>query len=758
MLQETTKMTFIVPTRNNAVAVPDVTPGMHAQQQAMGGQQNPTNPIAYAASLFNRSSRGAGTIDWNTTTSNAYQDPYLTELAEAAKMGGNNAELLIKNKVCQAIEFYTRSLGSKQGILYDVHYHTIQMFRVDKHTRQECPVHKQFIDTITRNPHHMVTIIRNSAAFFGYSLVETVRKSMSMDSEGSPYNQNNLSHATETATRTVLFLEMINWLDKSKAGRELSYSLPFSITEALKKLESIREYSNKVFTYFETVSPYIDISLSKPDVNAFGIVNPALVDHPLEEPDNFYRLPVNEVNQWMIDEARRYAKPSDVYTPPSPTNDNDDITWGIKSNEHDLSRITRKNISYYKFTKYFKPVPGFTNTYIIDPTQWSYIERLYTDQPIGVWAGTFVIVETDLDALNRGGMVECKAELFNLPGGLTMSEAMTDPSKVLPVLKADSDGMVVVDVPEDTALKAVKDKESFEVLPELSEVEAKQKLALVSTKDKIHSAEVSKILEEAEVITKALTGNKVNTASVVVVEGKTNFTMNNPEETKYIKETYSQLFMGKTKPKELTWVKLIKMLIALTNDRNVSKGTADFITMCTTNQINSVLSGSYGFDLDPKEDNFLKLDNIVNDFEDFVEYAREHSTQLFEDMHDTANNLLLANSFVLIMETLVNQHSMPPSTILRQRSLYVGREFALYSINSSIKPVFTSGTKTNVARSFFPALFTTLDKVTNLNKGILLRFNHDDKLWLAQRSALTPDFMTLRVLKSDSLLAWSDFA
>lgn len=760
MKQEIAEMNTIVPTKNNSVPIPSMASQSFGQTNQYGQQQQQQQqtPIAYASNLFQNRAVATGMINWEAGAASGYQDPYLAELSEAASLNGGNAELLVKHKVSQAIEFYMRSLLSKQGVLYEIHSNAIKLFRIDKYTRQECPVHSKFIDSITRNPQYMQMIVRNSAAFFGYGLVDTVRKSGSLDSDSSPFNQNNLSCSTESATRTVLFMEMVNWLDKSKAGRELSLNLPVSITETLMKLENIREFSNKVFAYFDATSPYIELSLTKPNPEAYAIINPTLMEDVFDDSQVSYSLPSASIGNWLVHEANRYAKDPEDYSPP-PIVESEEVTWGRKTTELDLAKLTRKNITRYDFRNYFKPIPTLPNTYVINPHDWIHIESLYTDAPIGVWEGTVVVVEADLDALNRGGMVDYQVEIHKLPGRLTMTQVLTDPSKILPVLKEDTDaGLVVVDVPENKAIQTVNEKQSFDIIPEVAEVEAINKLAIVSTKDKIFSAKVETVIEESTIISAALTGNKRNTCSVIVVEGKTNFTMQDPAETEYIKETYSDLFMRKAKPTKLSWIKLMNTLIRLTEDSRVSEGVKKFLSLCTTQQLNSVLSGSYGFDLNKDSDNFLKLDDIVEDFDDFVEYARENSTQLFEDMHSITNNLLLANSFVLIEDALVNAQSMPDSTILRQRSLYLGREFVLYGINSEITPKFVSGEKTNVNRSFFPALFTILDKSTNQNKGQLLRFNNDEKLWLAQYSAFTSDFITLRVLDKDSMLPWTEFA
>lgn len=753
---------LIRPTNNAGVTIPQYQPGAMGQQQQYGQQTIQNNPISNVNNFFQHGGQqNARMINWEAGAAAGYQDPYLAELSEAAKLGADGSvEMLVRHKVSQAVEFYARSLGQKQGILYDVHMNTIKSFKIDKYTRQECPIHSKFIDTITRNIQYMNMVIRNSAAFFGFKLVGIVRKSNSLDADSSPFNQNNLSAATEHATRTVLFLEMVNWLDKSKQGREYAFNLPASIKEALLNLENIREFSNKVFAYFDAVSPYMELSFSKPSPEAYSIINPALMENVFEDNPSTtcFRLPTGKVEDWLNYEADRYAKDAPIQ-PKSVNTYSDELTWGRKTPEIDLTRLSRDNIHQYDFKKYFHPVPGLDNHYIIDPNQWACIERLYTNNPVGVWENAVVVVQANIDALNQGGMVEYEAKLCKVPKGVNVSQALTDPEKILPVLKLDKDqDLVVVEISEDKATKAIEEKKSPEVIPEVSEVGSVNKLIVVPTKDKIFSANVDTVLEESDVIAQALTGNKLNTASVITIEGKANFTVNDPDEVAYIKETYADLFLSKTRPQNLSWYKLMGVLKRLTRDNDVSEGVANFLKMCTTQQLNSVLSGCYGFDLNRDEPTFLKLDDIIDDFEDFVEYARENSTQLFEDMHSLEDNPLLANSYVLIDDLLVNAKSMPDSTILKQRSLYLGREFVLYSINSTITPKFKPNTKTNVNRSFFPSLFTTLDNVTDINKGVLLRFNNEERLWLVQRSALTEDFMTLRVLKANSTLPWTEFA
>lgn len=340
-----------------------------------------------------------------------------------------------------------------------------------------------------------------------------------------------------------------------------------------------------------------------------------------------------------------------------------------------------------------------------------------------------------------------------------MEQVLTDPSKVLPVLKEDPEGsVVVVDVQENTVLSSDEPNPEDAILPDVSETVPENALKVVNTSDKMHEVDVSSVVEQSILISKTLTAGKKNMCTLILVEGKTNFLMDNVQETCYIKDVYEDLFMSRKKDQKISWIKLIGLLRTLRGDKVVSQAVSDFVIMCTTQQVNSALSGHYGYDLNPDSENFLKLDDVVQDFDELVEFARENNTQLFEDMHCIEQNTLLSSSYVLVEDTIVNVASMPSSGILRERSLYVGREFIMYNVNSETTPIFTSGEKTNVSRSFFPALFSLIDKVTNPNKGILIRFNDDDKLWLAQSSALTEDFLTLRVLKNDSVLPWIEFA
>lgn len=742
---------------------------LNPQQNQFGTQQQIQNQFGVnqqqqmqqqMMSFLGGNTGGVGaSIDWSQTEAQSYKDPALDELRKQSGLDDEMSASMMIARVTDPMMFFLQSVNSRTGVLYNTYMDSITNFRMDPTTRGVCPVANAFIDVLVSNPRNLISVMKSVSVYFGYSLVDIIKKSNAVNSDVQPFTQQNYLDCTVVSTRNVLFLEMIRWLNSTTKGKSFAYSLPPEISRRLPNIEEYKIHASRVFAFFNLQSPFDDINFQLEAFTAQHNLNQETssneIDYSWFETTPVNRnMPNNEGIFKQVDEAAARYRARERQRSNQPTHHVEEqydggFSWENKQAQN-ISKITKATFDNYNLRKWMKPIPGRNNEYVVSGKDWLFIERAitpyYEDK---CFYGTVVVVTTNIETIRDG----YKSKMVKLPKGVTYMDALTDPSKILPVLEEDPDtGLVVVAMSEEEALlNTQQDKDLGEVIiPEHNE----GVVVTAYAKEELEESDPTKMLEVTEVMNKTLVGRtKSPIASQIKVSSRGPLWTSNEGSSDWLASRLPSLYFGKDIG-ELSYyneIKFIKRTLENLHDDNL-KG---FITFRLTKQLNDLFVNHYGYSNDPNDSNVLYLDNVLEEIDELNELVMVHDQRLYEDLNTVMSASHLLSALKLFEEEVVSEDGM--NKAVQSKRVIAAKHIVLYTLNNLPTPDSVSGKLKHVTYSEYPSLFKITDKLTNPDKVLLLRFDDSEELWEMTRNVYSDNKAVIRLVDNETSLSILDY-
>lgn len=705
---------------------------------------------------------GAGaSIDWSQTEAQSYKDPALEELRKQSGLDDEMSASMMIARVTDPMMFFLQSVNSRTGVLYNTYMDSINNFRMDPCTRGTCPVASAFIDVLVANPRNLISVMKSVSVYFGYSLVDIIKKSNSVNSDVQPFTQQNYLDCTAISTRNVLFLEMIRWLDSTTKGKSFAYSLPPEISRRLPNIEEYKVHASRVFAFFNLQSPFDDIKFQLESFTAQHNLNQETssneIDYSWFETTPVNRnMPNNEGIFKQVDEAAaryRAREHQQVnYSVPQHEEQYDGgYSWENKQAQN-ISKITKATFDNYNLRKWMKAIPGRKNEYVVSGKDWLYIERAitpyYEDK---CFYGTVVVVTTNIEAIRDG----YSSRMVKLPKGVPYMDVLTDPSKILPVLEEDPEsGLVVVAMNEEEALLNAKQEKDLGdvIIPEHNE----GVVVTAYAKQEVNESDPTKMLEVTEVMNKTLVGKtKSPIASQIKVNSRGPLWTSNEGSSAWLYSNLPSLYFSKSSLGEISYyneIKYIKRMLTNLDDVNLKS----FITFRLTKQLNDLFVNHYGYSNDPNDPNVLYLDNVLEEIDELNELVMVHDQRLYEDL-----NMVKSESRLLSTLKLFEKEPETPedemSKAVQSKRVIVAKNIVVYTLNNLPTPDSASSKLKHVTYSEYPSLFKITDKLTNPDKVLMLRFDDSEELWEMTRNVYSDDKAVIRLVDNETSLSILDY-
>ena len=758
---------MIRPGGGASVAVPNMTGatvGMGARAGMMGnpqmGMQQPMDPMAMFRQMVDGGGAAmSGGIKWEQYGSGGIYDQGMQEILNSSGPDQDSMQYHAAAVVNYNVIFI-QHLMSRSGKFYEVYRQTVASFRRNEQGHP-CPVRDAFITMFMRHQEFNRPVAVAAAPLFGWRLIHIRQETGKEDLSANQY-----LGAAETAIRSILFMEMVNWLMKTAEGNMHARQLPQDLSAKMPNLDNYNDVLNTACAAFGVNNPYAalkfevkaavrsDLMTNRYDQGADYLYgNHGLAMHGQADFGD-----ASDLFAMIHKNARDYrgeSTPRQSYDPLE-TMSAAEHNWNKIRN--DLNNLTPKNKDEFQLNRFFHNI-GKPNHYLITETDWKNIQHAFVKHPEmrkeeTVLEGCFRIVIIDLDADSGWFSRTVRCEGYDMP------TVLTDPHKLLLRLSDEGGDFLKVEASAVEDVAGLKGDAALTIsLETCLALEEKDKIPVVTLKDQIVAAN-SKELESTLInVNQRISQNfsKVNAVSFNTRVWDT-FACAKPEDKIRLFQDLPFLFKDSDMAKRPTFFAAMKATLAYFRQGIVDKELMSFIDSRLTTTINNYFIDSAGYDSYPHEDNYLSVDSIVKDHVELDELLERTDPVMFRIINSNDQDHYLLEELKLFT---FNNPFKPESgelsaieQIKYAQELILDRPMHITFINNKGGPIYSDTNQPiQLKRSTFPEYFDLVEKgfePTMGEKAVfditdkLVCFTTSDNLWLWSYSALDKNTATLR--------------
>lgn len=749
---------MIKPTGAGAVRLPGAGDAMGSMNRGtMMGQQQQDPMAVFRQVVETGMASTAGGIKWEQYGAGGSYDNGLQEIANESGPDADSIQYLAAS-VAPANVMYLQQIFNRTGKFYEVYRQTVESFCRSDVTGQPCPVRDAFVKMFQKHQEFTRPVAINSSSLFGWRLISIKR-----ETHKDELTANQYLSAAEVAIRSVLFMEMVNWLMRTAEGQQHARQLPPDLAAKMPNIPKFNEVIDSACAAFGVNNPYANVT--------FEVATPARTDlstNRYEGGSNYlYGGQHNSVGKAEIsqeDELFEFVRKNALRAQGFPMQEtrpvetNQESLYGGSERWNkirgDFENLTPTNKHEFQLHRFFHAI-GKPNHYFIPESDWKAIKKAFKKHPemkqeLTVQDNCFRIVIIDLNADSGWFSTIVRSEDYDMP------TLLTDPSKLLPLLEdADNTGLLsVVAVPVKDVLKDGKLEVDYDDVRKLE-----KSVPVIICNEQIVAAD-SRVLE--------------TTMSAVNIRLTQNFTKENAVSfNAMIHDTFScasqeikvrlfhdapYLFKDSEMETRPSWFTACKLLLAYFKQGTLDKETYNFIDSRLTTIMNDYFINCAGYDSYPHEKNHLSVDSIIRDYDELdLELERSDPIMFALFNQNDPNHYLSQALKIFTYNDPFAASSDKELTVIEQirheQELVLERPLHVTYINNRGGPYYTdANVPVIMKRSQFPEYFELVEKSFEPTMGELpfdatdklLYFAQSNHLWLFSYSAIDKNMATLR--------------
>ena len=746
-------------------------PGAMQTPQMPQGPQTPGNAIR---GLLGQTS-SLGSYNWKAHSTGLYRDEVLDRMLNNDGTNDPDSMEYFVGRVEYPMMQFINGVFHRNNLFYTEYVKVRDAFPIDPQTGLTVPVQADFIETVKKLPDFVKTVAYNGAPFFGYTLIDILKKE-----QKDNWIDNDYRYAAQVAARNVLFFEMISWMMHSSKGKEHSMRLPKDLEARLANWDAIRDGVAQVWEVFGATSPYASLEFSRTvttptDYRMLYSRTSDYADYigyvpgggntvgdaisPGNEDDIFAMVNRNANARYGItDTPRQAARPTNFERENGMTN------WN--STRNDLENLNPQNKGEFNLRKYFHNI-GKPNHFFVPESDWKHIQKVFRRHPDmrqeeGLLPGSFRVVIIDLDADNGWFSRIVRSEKLDVP------LILSDPEKLLPLIQNPenpNDAFMVQVFPVDEVREENKLSIPVETVKKMED-----KIPLVTVKDPIVSRESKELLSTVDVVSEKLTSNmkKQNAVAFNVIAWDAYTCADASEKTRAVQDLpylFADAVFTADEPAPTPY-QAWRHFSKYAQEGIVSNELLGFINSRLTAITNEWLVNVCGYNAAPNKGGMgkLQIDNFIADFEDLNKFLREKDEVTYQWLHvnDKASYL----STKMRMFSVENPHVQKSDNIIeaakQELDLYVIRQLYVVNVNRNKGPFHEErNVPIYVKRSVWPELFKLVEDGFDDTVGTkpdfdttdkLIRFGASGNVWLFSHSMVDSNVATLRHVAKDKKL------
>lgn len=757
---------MIKPTNNGSVTLPGANAVNGMGQRNTGATMNAADPMSmYRQFVENSASTTAGGIKWEQYSAGGGFDKGLQEIANQSGPDADSIQFMAQS-VVQANVMFLTSILNRNGRFYEVYRQTVEGFKRSDVTGAPCPVRDAFVTMFQKHQEFTRPVATNASPLFGWRLIIIKRETGREELEAKEYLR-----AAEIAIRSVLFMEMVQWLMKTQEGQIHARQLPRDLAAKMPNISKFNEAIDTACAAFGINNPYAGVTfeIATPARNdllsnryegianqLYGGLNNVAGRREMDEPDDLF--------DYVLNNAAK-AQGRERVTPKYGQEDSNTFYGGNESwnkVRNDLENLTPKNKKEFQLNRFFHYI-GKHNHYFIPETDWKAIKHAFKKHPemrqeLTAQDGCYRVVIIDLEADSGWFSTIVRSEKYDMP------TLLTDPAKLLPLLDdPDGSGMLsVVAVPVKDLLKDKSLEISYEECRKLE-----KSIPVLTLPEQVVSHDSRDLEKSLANVNTRLTKNftKENAVSFNALIHDT-FSCASQEDKLRLFHDLPFLFKDSVMEKRPTWFSACKLLLTYFRQRTVDQEVCNFIDQRLTTVINDYLINSAGYDSYPHEKNFLSVDSIVRDYDELDKEFEASDAIMYEMFNSTSPDSYLNEQLkIFTYKDPFNEDDREMSVIEQvkhEQELVLERPLHITYINNRGGPLYTDANQPIIMkRSQFPEYFELIEKSFEPTMGSasfdatdkLVMFTKSNNLWLFSNSAIDKNIATLRhVSRKDTLV------
>lgn len=763
-------MAMITP-RNGSVTIPSGAMQQMQQQQQQSYQQQANPAAQYRAYLEQAgSSTAAGSIQWERYGANGSMDQGLQDIINADSSQQDSMQILVAS-VAQANLWFVNQVLGRTGKFYEVYRATVEGFKISDVTLKPCPVRDAFVKMFSKHQEFTRPVGMNSSIMFGWSLICYKR---STGNDEIPSNQ--YLRSAEQAIRSILFMEMVQWLMKTVEGQEHARQLPMDLKGKMPNLDSYIGVIDTASSAFGVNNPYAGVS--------FEVTSPVRKDLASNQYDTYTAEKLYggiagfnttqenysgedataKLNAMIARNAAEYnrSKRSTGSSNYDYNEGNDPYTAyePIKRKRSDYENITPQNRHEFKAVEYLN-FTGKKNHYVLPECDWQKIKagfRRHPDQgrEETVLHHCFRIVIIDLELDDGWFSTVLRTDKYD------MRTILTNPEKLLPLLEdPEGDGFYSVVVKTVEEVKA--DKTLRIEVEEARKLE--KSIPAIVFNEAIVTNKAEDITGTINTVSKRLT-KEIKGINGVCYNTKIwdTYTCSGSSEKEILFKDIPFLFRDNPN-KQPSFFNACKTLKSYFNTGRVSDELCEFIDGHLTQLINNYLINNAGYDSYPHEKGFLSVDSIIDDYDDLDLEFEQNDPIMFGifNNEDGDHYLVEALKIFTYKDAYLNRSDTATlvEKIQAEQELVIERPLHITSVSNSDGPTYTKPNEpVLMKRSQFPEYFELVERSFDKTMGDvsfdgtdkLIHFVNSNSLWLFSHSAIDKNVATLRHIKPGGTL------
>ena len=746
----------IVPTMGTA-------PGMGARAGMTGATTNAMGQAMDPMAMFRQMVEGStaamgGGIKWESYGTNVY-DSGMQEILSSSGPDQDSMQYHAAS-VVQFNVIFMQHIISRSGKFYEVYRQTVESFRRNEQGNP-CPVRDAFVTMFQRHQEFNRPVAIAAAPLFGWRLIhvrqETGREELTA---------NQYLGAAEIAIRSVLLMEMVNWLMKTAEGNMHARQLPKDLASKMPNLENYKDVISSACAVFGLNNPYADLKFEikaavRADLqqNRYESGAEYLYGGGLGMHGQADMSDTRDLFHMIQKNARDYSGNTwdrPVQQDPQETFAQAEHNWNKIRN--DLNNLTPKNKGEFQLARFFYNI-GKPNHYLITETDWKKIQHAFVKHPEmkkeeTVMEHCFRIVIIDLDADSGWFSRIVRAE------GLDMPTVLTDPTKLLPRLSDEGGDFLQVETSAVEDVSGLKGDAALTISLETCQtLEEKDKIPVITLKDQLLFAS-SKDLESTLINVNQRVSQNFTKANAVSFNTKVwdTFACARPEDKIRLFQDLPFLFKDSDMSTRPTFFAAMRATLAYFRQNIIDRELMSFIDSRLTATINNFFINSGGYDSYPHEAHYLSVDSIVKDHEALDEHLERTDSIMFRLLNSNDSENYLLEELKIFTYNHPSQPADGELSAIEQikyaQELILERPLMFTFINNRGGPIYQdSNLPIQLKRSTFPEYFDLIEKAFDPTMGEdasfdttdkLLCFTTSDNLWLWSYSAVDKNMATLR--------------
>lgn len=745
------------------VAVPSMTGAATGLGARAGATQLGMGQTMDPMAMFRQMVEGGGAamgggIKWEQYGAGGMYDQGMQEILNSSGPDQDSMQYHA-SAVVQFNVIFMQHLISRTGKFYEVYRQTVESFRRNEQGHP-CPVRDAFITMFQRHQEFTRPVATAAAPLFGWRLIH-IRQESGRDE----LTANNYLSAAEIAIRSILFMEMVNWLMKTPEGNLHARQLPTDLKAKMPHLDNYNDVISTACATFGINNPYAGLKF---EVKA--AVRTDLMNNRYEQGAEYLygnsgmgmhgQADFGDA-QDLFNMVQKNARDFRGETAPRPSYDPLETMGPAEHNwnkiRNDLNNLTPKNKDEFQLKRFFYNI-GKPNHYVITETDWKKIQHAFVKHPEmkkeeTVLEGCFRIVIIDLDADSGWFSRTVRCEGYDMP------TVLTDPHKLLLRLSDEGGDFLKVEPSAVEDVAGLKGDAALTISIETCQaLEEKDKIPVVTLKDQIVAANSKELESTLLNVNQRISQNftKVNAVSFNTRVWDT-FACASPEDKVRLFQDLPFLFKDSEMSTRPTFFAAMKATLTYFRQGIVDKELMAFIDSRLTTTINNYFINCAGYDSYPHEDNYLSVDSIVKDYNELDELLERTDPVMFRILNSNdKEHYLLEELKIFTFNNPFKQESGELSAIEQikyAQELILDRPIHFTLINNKGGPINSdSNLPIQLKRSTFPEYFDLIEKGFEPTMGDasfdvvdkVVCFTTSDNLWLWSYSALDKNTATLR--------------